>query len=714
MTNPEVATVGPETKIPNPVERVKQLSARLMLSLSLTLGTGFAGAVVSETVTADEHPALAESPTDCGAVLLAGKDWMQGQGVDVRSNGKSQGTGWSCKGETETYNLNASPPQFGFGWQCVELANRLYASKGWYPQMTLGPETNYGAKWMYTYAKNGKYAGTPDNPGLEAYENGSGYIPVPGDLIIDSNDEYGHVVVVDYIEGKTLKAVEQNGGYAGRIDYGFTPETGAASQAGFTVLGYIHAKKNAMIQNGNLPFSLISEGQEVTDDSWVYTKVGGSAWPIKPKGEWTASDSQYWGNEPRKSSTEEIHAKEVGYGSVAANPPVDKTTLKIDGGDGKLYYFIGGNAYPLGSMEEAADLGVNVNAIGRIPATQNRLNQFLGRVLNLPNGSIYRYALNGRINQQYIQPNGSRKGFWVPSTPMLECIQQVQNRSLYILPGASQPYVESGVNMTSDAAGCTFPANWALSTPGGSQQFKVEGDGVWSPYKKRYYSSMMDVYLNSQGSPNYRNVASLPNIPSGPNMTPPENIFFRNMANGEVFWWSAGTAHRVNSMDALSCMGGPALTPVPPEAFDGTMPLGSPAVCEFEGKLMRDTTDGKVWFVKDGQKRYVMNTTIMNGIMGRVASTQNRLTDASRTLVNSYVSGANAYVPYGPPIFTKYSGSNEIWLTLPDGTRRHAMSLCNNATIHTMPLGELEGHAKGPIWSANATDCNKIANGQNI
>ena len=181
----------------------------------------------------------ANDSSTCGTVVVAGDTWLAGTGVDVHSNGDLRGSGTSCAhNDTEVYDLSADPPIFGFGWQCVELVNRLYATKGWYPRLTLGPETNYGAKWLFTYAETGKY------PGLTAHPNGSGYTPVPGDMIVHSNGDYGHVAVVDAIDGDVLRAVEQNRSPGGRSEYRYDAGTGAITQDGATVSGYIHATKN--------------------------------------------------------------------------------------------------------------------------------------------------------------------------------------------------------------------------------------------------------------------------------------------------------------------------------------------------------------------------------------------------------------------------------------------------------------------------------------
>jgi len=184
----------------------------------------------------------------CGDVQVAGKDWLGGQGVDVRSNGAYQTKSTSCAyDDREVYDLKANPPIYGFGWQCVELVNRLYATKGWFPRLWLGPETGSRAKDMYDYAVSGKYAG------LSAHANGSGYKPVPGDMIVHSNGDFGHVAVIDRIEGTTLHAVEQNNSPTGRATYTYDTATGSVSRPGATISGFIHAAKNTNSPNAAGP-----------------------------------------------------------------------------------------------------------------------------------------------------------------------------------------------------------------------------------------------------------------------------------------------------------------------------------------------------------------------------------------------------------------------------------------------------------------------------
>ena len=110
---------------------------------------------------------------------------MQGHGVDVHGNGMGPGR----------YDLYGRSP-----WQCVELAARLYRERGWGKVFAAG---NSGAAFI-----------PEGSPRLQTHSPGSGYMSVPGDLIVEHptrSNAYGHVAVVDRVEGNTIHAVEQNG-----------------------------------------------------------------------------------------------------------------------------------------------------------------------------------------------------------------------------------------------------------------------------------------------------------------------------------------------------------------------------------------------------------------------------------------------------------------------------------------------------------------------
>ena len=182
------------------------------------------------------------------AVGIYGSEWMGGHGVNVYLGG---GT-----------------------YQCVELARRLYNEHGWGNVYagSVGPYPN-GA------------ANIPEgSPWLTQYKPGSGYVPVPGDLVIEYpgtyNAPYGHVAVVDYtdVENNTIYAVEQNGPvkYGGRTKYYYN-NSNYTAQPGWGSGGVrmiLHAPKNMFENPGHTtppsPLVGIVDQFGKTVSGWVY------------------------------------------------------------------------------------------------------------------------------------------------------------------------------------------------------------------------------------------------------------------------------------------------------------------------------------------------------------------------------------------------------------------------------------------------------------
>lgn len=204
-------------------------------------------ASVSMVSPAVAEPSPAEAPGEllvprastsqpCGAVLLSGGAWLGGRGVDVHSNGATQG-GRSC-GVLSVANRAL---QNGYGWQCVELAARLYHAKGWGIVYAGG---NGGARYI-----------PEGSPNLEFHPNGSGYTPVPGDLVVEAFGTYGHVTVVDRVEGAVIQAVEQNAAWTGRKTYSWTSGVAGGAYNGGVIRGFMHAPLNTSTNAGNGPSS---------------------------------------------------------------------------------------------------------------------------------------------------------------------------------------------------------------------------------------------------------------------------------------------------------------------------------------------------------------------------------------------------------------------------------------------------------------------------
>ncbi|MBU6233571.1 MAG: CHAP domain-containing protein [Acidobacteria bacterium] len=175
--------------------------------------------------------------TACGEVLIKGTSWLQGNGVDVRSNGANTFTGVSCNGVSVSTPLQ----QYGYGFQCVELAARLYRVRNW------GTVFANGGAQAGAYQFGAKYL-PEGSSGLKFYPVTSSYVPVPGDLIIESGTGYGHVSVVDHVESAlfgiaTVVATEQNASWTGWHVYERT--SGAMTGGYHPVRGFLHSPRNS-------------------------------------------------------------------------------------------------------------------------------------------------------------------------------------------------------------------------------------------------------------------------------------------------------------------------------------------------------------------------------------------------------------------------------------------------------------------------------------
>ncbi len=168
--------------------------------LAPTVGTSAAAAAVpGSEQSVQSAPSSRISHYSGGGVTIRGNKWLNGKGVAViRSR------------------------------QCTELATRLYAKKGW------GTLNN-----IYGMRSNRVYGGK-----LTFHRNGSGYVPVPGDVLVELGGSYQHVAVVNRVTKKGIHTVEQNAMPNGRHYY---PIKGKKAYGAFGVRhvgGFIHSKKN--------------------------------------------------------------------------------------------------------------------------------------------------------------------------------------------------------------------------------------------------------------------------------------------------------------------------------------------------------------------------------------------------------------------------------------------------------------------------------------
>jgi hypothetical protein len=173
--------------------------------------------------------------TTCGSTLVAASSWYGGAGVTVRSNGQYQGTTTSC-GVYYTY---------GYQWQCLELVDRFYQTKGW------GRVWSGGSGWAKDVFRT--------EGDRTAIANGSITKLYRGDIVVWGGGA-GHVAVIDTIvrsvsAGIGLPAmyrvtvVEQNWSTTGKATLTLTRGSSGRytlSRSGSTkvILGIVHDSQN--------------------------------------------------------------------------------------------------------------------------------------------------------------------------------------------------------------------------------------------------------------------------------------------------------------------------------------------------------------------------------------------------------------------------------------------------------------------------------------
>jgi len=163
-----------------------------------------AGAVVA-LLPGLARPASRTDPGACGSVLLAATSWLGGGGVDVMSNGADQGTAKECSNALSRVGSVTA----GERWQCVELVNRLYLTRGWIASAWTGD----GGQLFATAPAN-----------LTKQANGSITSVSPGDVVSIRERHngklrpHGHVAVINTdgtVTSGTIPLVNQNGGSKG-------------------------------------------------------------------------------------------------------------------------------------------------------------------------------------------------------------------------------------------------------------------------------------------------------------------------------------------------------------------------------------------------------------------------------------------------------------------------------------------------------------------
>lgn len=201
----------------------------------LVLITGLVAILLSPVLisTGIAHADINNTRADAwGTQELASTDWLNGAGVPIYSNGSTAG---GPSPDTYKYinNKNNTSTQTGIEWQCVEMVNRLYISKGWTTSTWSGNGN--------TLVNNVPSGLTKENDGSISYLN-------PGDVITLDDGGNGHAGIINSV-GSTIQIVNQNTGavyssasVASGTSFGAkNADIDMSGWAGYNVQAVIHA-----------------------------------------------------------------------------------------------------------------------------------------------------------------------------------------------------------------------------------------------------------------------------------------------------------------------------------------------------------------------------------------------------------------------------------------------------------------------------------------
>lgn len=474
------------------------------------------------------NPSIAHATT-CGVTCtytdpwgtqeVAGSGWLNGGGVPIYSNGPSAPNGPS----PDTYNCftitggaggdgcGSGTVPSGIEWQCVELVNRLYLTKGWI--------TN-------TWTGNGDalYGDAPSTLTKEA--QGSITYVNPGDVIgMSKSNTPGHVAVISSVSGSNITIASQNTNVV--YDTSFKLSGGNitfSGWSGYTIQGVIHHPNSS----GSSSSSYDLHQFYVSNGSWVSfdvsnatgTQINGNPFEDSGSGIW-AKDSnghlrQFYVGSNGWTAFDVSNATGV---NIGGDPYVDSSgTAWASGTNNHLYqfYVYGGtwNAFDVSNATGVSIAGIPiVDSGGGVWArdTNGHLRQFyvsggswtafdvsnatgvnIASNIALANGAEFARDTNNHLRQFYVSGSwtafdvSNATGVNVGANPVID-----SGGGIWIDDTAShlrQFYVNgswtafdvsnvTGVTITGDP-GISSAGNFAADSNGSLRQFYVS-NGSW-------------------------------------------------------------------------------------------------------------------------------------------------------------------------------------------------------------------------------------------
>lgn len=137
-------------------------------------------------------PVSTRAVTDCSphSIRYSASSWLSGGAVNVCQHPGDNANNY-------VNNINGQSKLSGTKWECVELVNRLYLTKGW--------TTNF-------WTGNGNTMASNVPSGLVKQNNGSISYLNPGDVITLEDGGYGHAAIIESINlnTNTITIINQN------------------------------------------------------------------------------------------------------------------------------------------------------------------------------------------------------------------------------------------------------------------------------------------------------------------------------------------------------------------------------------------------------------------------------------------------------------------------------------------------------------------------
>ncbi len=181
MNIPPNPSLAEQQTDPNFFDRFRDGLADLRMNLG-RIAAASALVMVGMAVCSNSAEAAC-SGTHCdpqGTLELAGSSWLGGSGVDIYANNGD--AGYDSNVNEYVTTPSGSSVETGEEWQCVELINRLYLTKGWI--------TN-------TWYGNGNTIKDSLPSGLTFQADGSITSITPGDVITLTDKGAGHAGIIN-------------------------------------------------------------------------------------------------------------------------------------------------------------------------------------------------------------------------------------------------------------------------------------------------------------------------------------------------------------------------------------------------------------------------------------------------------------------------------------------------------------------------------------